>query len=167
MVALKMGLFRAGQKQRLKSIQTETLRHSYQNTSLLLCPVTHSSTDLHAFTCLTSDSFLVSASTPLQLSLCYGPRAECPPWKARLTWAVLPLFPRYHPGNGSFPPAAVCSSKPDLCPKQICLQSILGPWNSPFMLKESLETLKGEAFGCPSPLPWGHGHPWLCRSQMS
>lgn len=89
MVALKMWPFRAGQKQRLKSIQTETLRHSYQNTSLLLCPVTHSSTDLHAFTCLTSDSFLVSASTPLQISLCYGPRAECPPWKARLTWAEL------------------------------------------------------------------------------
>lgn len=42
MVALKMWPFRAGQKQRLKSIQTETLRHSYHVSAPMSCyPLKH------------------------------------------------------------------------------------------------------------------------------
>lgn len=77
----------------IEGIWIETLRHSYQNMSLLLCPVTHSSKDLSAFTCFTSDSLPVSASTPLQISPCCDLRPKFPPWRTR-HWPDLSLLLR-------------------------------------------------------------------------
>lgn len=44
-------------------------------------------------------------------------------WPEPAAQAIPHLFPWCHPGNGSYPSAEVCSSKPDLCPKQVCLRS--------------------------------------------
>lgn len=159
MAALKMWLFRKGQKQRLKPIKTETSRHSHQNTSLLLCPVTHSSKDLLAFTCLTSDSLPVSASTPLQLPLCCDPRPKFLPWKTRamllrqshtfshdaIQWmAATPLLQFAAQSQTSAQSRFVCS---------------------PYWAHGSLHShtnSKGKGFGHPQSLPMGPGPPTLC-----
>lgn len=170
-----MWLFRKGQKQRLKWIWIETLRHSYQNTFLLLCPVTHSSKGLLAFTCLTSDSLPVSASTPLQFSLCCNPRSKFPSCKSRpdLTWAVL-LRQSCTFSQDSIQGRVATPLLQFAAQSQTSAQSRLAC--SLYSAHGSLYShtrrvwihSKGKVLATPSPFPGARAtHTPLCRSQMS
>lgn len=174
MVARKMCLFRKGQKQRLKSIWIETLRHSYQNTSLLLCPVTHWSKDLIAFTCLTSDSLPVSASTLFNYHCVViqdlNFHHETP--DTDLAWAV-PLrqshtFSHYAIQRmETIPPLQFAAQSQTSAQSRFACSPYWAHGNPHSHTHGVWRHPKGKAFGCPQSLPVGPGPPRLCRSPMS